>query len=74
MTGRTMADYLGVDERTITRWLNGQSRPARAALLQWALRTGVPAEWLMTGQVNAQTNEDYIERSPAPVYALRRPR
>ena len=47
----TMADELGVSRETISRWLNGRTKPSRATLRVWALRTGVPFEWLETGSL-----------------------
>ena len=44
-----MADYLGVHRNTIGGWLHGRTRPSRAALKLWALRTNVPLSWLITG-------------------------
>ena len=65
-----MADYLGVTRGTVSTWINGRIAPSRQTLRLWALRTGVPFEWLETGQLNDQTNEGYLERSPCPVYTL----
>lgn len=46
-----IAEALGVDESTISRWCNGGGKPpARAFILQWAEITGVDAGWLETGQ------------------------
>ena len=70
---RSMAEQLDVGERTVTRWLNGHTTPSRATLLQWALLTGVPADWLMTGECNTKVCKSGI---PATVHVLpvRRPR
>lgn len=47
---QAMADHLGVSRSTISRWLNEHGAPPKAAYLkQWALRCGVPYEWLRTG-------------------------
>ncbi len=66
MSGNEMAGYLDVDRHTVTRWLNGHTRPTTQSLRLWALRTGVPFDWI----VNARTNEDYLDSSPCPVYTL----
>jgi transcriptional regulator with XRE-family HTH domain len=42
-----MADELGVSRGTISRWCNDHNRPRRSDLRLWALRTGVPLDWLM---------------------------
>jgi len=45
-----MADYLGVSRNTVSRWING-AVPAKAHVMRlWALRTGVPYEWLAAGR------------------------
>ncbi len=48
-----MADYLGVSRNTVSNWVNGHwsTPPKRAYLRLWALRTGVPLEWLEHGEV-----------------------
>lgn len=49
-----MAEYLGVGRNTVSTWINGKHQPSRPALRLWALRTGVPLEWLETGVVRHQ--------------------
>lgn len=44
-----MADYLGVTRETISRWINGRVDVSTQTLRLWALRTGVPFEWLKNG-------------------------
>ena len=44
-----MADELGVSRGTISRWCNDHNRPRRSDLRLWALRTGVPLDWLLYG-------------------------
>jgi transcriptional regulator with XRE-family HTH domain len=46
-----MADYLDVDRSTISTWINGRISPSYATLRLWALRTGVPLEWLHHGDM-----------------------
>jgi transcriptional regulator with XRE-family HTH domain len=42
-----IAEELGVSRSTVSRWINDRGAPPRAAYLKmWALRTGVPYEWL----------------------------
>jgi transcriptional regulator with XRE-family HTH domain len=68
-----LAAHLGVESHTVSRWINGRNQPSRATVLQWALRTGVPAEWLLTG--NSSVTAGY--QRPATVHVLpvgRRPR
>jgi transcriptional regulator with XRE-family HTH domain len=45
-----MAEYLGVGRNTVSTWINGRIIPSRQSVRLWALRTGVPFEWLETGQ------------------------
>lgn len=42
-----MADYLGVSRNTVGTWINGRIIPSRQTILLWAMRTGVPAGWLL---------------------------
>ena len=41
-----MSAYLGVARNTVSTWINGKIVPSKTTLMQWALRTGVPFEWL----------------------------
>lgn len=50
MTVQEMADETGMSRQQLSRYLNDKGeRPRRAILVTWALRTGVPVEWLVTG-------------------------
>lgn len=44
-----MADYLGVTRGTVSTWINGHIEPSTQTLMLWAMRTGVPFEWLTEG-------------------------
>lgn len=45
-----MAEYLGVSRNTVSRWING-AVPAKSHVMRlWAMRTGVPYEWLAAGR------------------------
>lgn len=47
-----MAQQLGVNRRTVSRWINDDEAPMRRVYkLQWALITGVPIEWLESGEM-----------------------
>ena len=61
MTSRSMALYLEVEERSVTRWLNGVIEPKRGILAAWSLRTGVPMEWIETG-AGVRTNRAKYDR------------
>ena len=41
-----MAGYLGVNRGTVGGWLNDRHMPSPQTLRLWALRTGLPYEWL----------------------------
>lgn len=53
-----MADYLDVSRNTISRWINGEREPKLSMLRLWALRTGAPLEWLVSGEIK--------EHAPSP--------
>jgi transcriptional regulator with XRE-family HTH domain len=44
-----IADYLGVRRNTVSNWINGRVNPSTQTMRLWALRCGVPYEWLTTG-------------------------
>lgn len=46
-----MADYLEVHRNTVGAWMNGRGKPpTRPILIAWALATGVPNDWLISGE------------------------
>lgn len=45
-----IADELGYTRQAVGNWLNNRAIPRRPVLLLWAMRTGVPIEWLETGE------------------------
>lgn len=51
-----IADELGVTRGAVGKWINGRVEPRRPTLIAWALRTGVPLEWLETGDVGGKSN------------------
>ena len=44
-----MAQWLEKSPNTVGTWLRGTAKPDPANLKMWAIRTGVPSEWLETG-------------------------
>lgn len=48
-----MADYLEVSRNTIGAYIHDRTRIPGPALRLWAMRTGVPIEWLRTGEGEA---------------------
>jgi transcriptional regulator with XRE-family HTH domain len=45
-----MADYLGMSRTSVSAWINGRYTPSVRTLRLWALRCGVPYEWLTEGE------------------------
>jgi transcriptional regulator with XRE-family HTH domain len=45
-----IADYLGVSRNTVGAWINGRVVPGKAFIRLWAMRTGVPFDWLEKGE------------------------
>lgn len=42
-----MARHLGASRTTISNYLHGRTQPRRADLIAWAMRCGVPFDWLV---------------------------
>lgn len=59
-----MAEYLGVERNTVSRYINGHTKADVRTLRLWAMRTGVPYEWLLHGDSAISKRYDPI-RSPA---------
>ncbi|HEY7052394.1 MAG TPA: helix-turn-helix transcriptional regulator [Mycobacterium sp.] len=75
LPGRDMAAYLGVEHSTVSRWLNGRVDPSTRTLRLWALRTGVPYEWLRDGWAPRGSNPqptDYEDAGSARIIPFRR--
>ena len=60
-----MADYLEVARNTVSTWINGRITPSGQTLRLWAMRTGVPYEWLRTGELPVDDDPP----TPDPLYA-----
>lgn len=52
ISSNEMAEYLEVTRHTISNWINGRTRPPATAVKLWAMRCGVPYEWLVGGEVS----------------------
>lgn len=50
MTNLDMAKVLEVSPNTVSNYINGNTQPRKLYLREWALKTGVPLEWLETGE------------------------
>lgn len=72
-----MADYLGVARNTVSTWINGRIQPSTQTLRLWALRTGVPYEWLQHGtspepSTTARNSPKFnTERNAATAYRVK---
>jgi transcriptional regulator with XRE-family HTH domain len=58
-----LAEEIGVGRSTIVTYETGKSQPPRPVLLSWALRCGVPFEWL------ADLGPSTWGGQPSPSYA-----
>src|SRR5699024_9197164 len=51
LTGKALADELGLHRNTVNNYLSGRTAIDRRTLIAWSLRTGVPFKWLETGVI-----------------------
>lgn len=58
-----MATELEMSRATISNYLNDHTKPKRLYLKMWALKTGVPLEWLETGRL---PEDPETEKAPTP--------
>lgn len=61
-----LMDYFELSRGTISRWCRDEGTPKRHQLQQIALMTGVPFEWLQTGESPRQGNPDGGDECPQP--------
>lgn len=55
MKAGDMAELLGVDRSTVSRWMADRGAPPRRVYVrQWAMATGVDVEWLERGTTKPQ--------------------
>ena len=47
-----LAAEFGVNRNTVSRWLNDLNEPSVKTLKVFAMRTGAPLAWLITGDLN----------------------
>lgn len=45
-----LARELGISRGTVTNYERGHVTPRKAVVMAWAMRTGVPAEWLFDSE------------------------
>lgn len=51
LSASEIADRIEVHRNTVASWLNGRNRPRFRDLRAFAMTTGYPVDWLMTGHV-----------------------
>lgn len=44
-----LAERVGIGRRSVTNYESGTQTPKRPVLVSWALATGVPLPWILTG-------------------------
>jgi transcriptional regulator with XRE-family HTH domain len=71
-----MADYLGVNRNTVGRYINGRGVPDVRTMRLWALRCGVPLEWLQSGKLphldsNQEPSDPWHGAPPVSTQELR---
>lgn len=54
LTQTELADYLGMSRVSLSRYETGHNRPPLTVLRLWALRCGVPLDWLRYGDTMPQ--------------------
>lgn len=45
-----LASDLGISRQTVTNYERGHVQPRKAVVMAWAMRTGVPVEWILNGE------------------------
>jgi transcriptional regulator with XRE-family HTH domain len=53
-----MAEHLGVSRNTVGNYTSGRTEPRKVVVMAWALRCGVPLEWLTTGELDLTEDDD----------------
>ncbi|MDB2211739.1 helix-turn-helix domain-containing protein [Mycobacteroides abscessus] len=66
-----MAEYLGVTRETLSRYLNGRNETPLAIVRLIAMRTGVPVEWILTGNAPDGPGPELPGGIEPPTYSLR---
>lgn len=73
ISSQEMADYLEVSRNTVSRWINDEREPNRSFVRLWALRTGVPLEWIETGNTPTDNNGGGGDEGMVNIYFLPKP-
>ena len=62
---QAIADYLEVSRNTVSGWINGRVKPSVQTQRLWAMRTGVPYEWLRYGILPPESARTHLRRTCA---------
>lgn len=68
-----MAETLDASRTTVSNYLHGRTTPRRPVLRMWALKCGVPFEWLITGETEAELPTGKPAKKPAKKVAPKAP-
>lgn len=74
--GLKQADFaaeIDISARSVHNYENETVSPRRIVLKAWALRTGVPLEWLETGNIPADNNGGDGDEGMVNIYFLPKP-
>lgn len=71
VTVSEMARHLGISRTTISNYLHGRTRPRRGDLIAWAMRCGVPFDWLVGADSNHVLDGEETPAPAPPVKAKR---
>lgn len=53
LSATSMSVQLGMHRNTVNNYLSGKTDPDRRTLIAWAMATGVPLAWLLTGNAES---------------------
>lgn len=57
-----IARELGISRTTVSNYLHGRTTPRRGDLIAWAMRCGVPFDWLVNGDLIE--DDEVVEDAP----------
>ena len=59
ISAQEMAAHLEVSRTSISNWIHGRAPINRGNLIAWALRTGIPLEWIETGRFPGESKNPH---------------
>jgi len=66
------ADRIGVSRGTVSNYERGSKSHQKSTLMTWAMGSGVPLEWLLTGQESSPTSPSSAANGHTVEYSHRR--